>query len=185
MSRLVIEELNQPSGLFNVTRDDFHDHRGKFSKLYTRNQFSSSCDFSLQEVSLSHTKARGTVRGIHFQLEPKTEAKYICCLKGSIFDVAVDLRRNSKSYGEHHSTVISAQKNNGLIIGKGFGHAFQTLTDDVELLYFHSEAYSPDLDAGLNPLDPDLHIDWPLPVENLSNRDKSLPSLRNFAGILI
>src|SRR5262249_28487398 len=121
--------------------------------------------------------AKGTVRGMHFQFAPKAEKKIILCLKGAVCDVAVDLRRDSPTFLGHHTETLSADNRRALLIPEGCAHGFQTLTDDVELIYFHSEYYAPDHEAGVSALDPMLAIRWPEPVSLMSERDRSHPPL--------
>ena len=103
------------------------------------------------------------------------------CLRGRVYDVIVDLREGSNSFGRHVGVELDAERRNSIYIPKGFAHGFQTLEDEVELQYFHSEPYSPEHEGGINLMDPDLAIDWPLPLAQLSERDKNLPT---FAEIL-
>jgi dTDP-4-dehydrorhamnose 3,5-epimerase-like enzyme len=106
----------------------------------------------------SYTAARGTIRGMHFQFAPKAEKKIIFCLKGAVCDVAVDLRRGSRAFLRHHMETLTADNGRALLIPEGCGHGFQTLTDNVELIYFHSEYYAPDHEGGVSALDPMLAI---------------------------
>ena len=112
--------------------------------------------------------------------------KLVSCLKGSVFDVAVDLRINSPTYLAHYHTILSAENNCALMIPEGCAHGFQALTNDVELLYIHSQAYDASREAGLYPLDPALAIKWPRPDVIISARDSALPKLSgDFSGIAL
>jgi len=136
------------------------------------------------QINLSRTVAKGTIRGLHFQKEPHTEGKIVLCLSGEVFDVVVDLRRDSPSFLEWHADVLSASRREGFVIPKGFAHGFQSLTDDVELLYLHSEQFHPEAEAGIHAFDPSLGISWPVEDPLLSPRDAALPRLAaDFTGI--
>jgi dTDP-4-dehydrorhamnose 3,5-epimerase len=137
-------------------------------------------------VQINHTLTakRGTVRGLHFQRPPYAETKFVSCLRGEVFDVAVDLRQNSPTFLHWHAELLSADNHKTLVIPEGFAHGFQTLTDDCEMLYFHTAAYQPGAEGGLNAQDPRLGIQWPLPVVGLSPRDAMHPMLDNdFTGV--
>jgi len=122
---------------------------------------------------------------MHFQRPPHAEMKLVSCIRGEVWDVAVDLRVGSPTYLHWHAEQLSAENGFALLIPEGFAHGFQALTDDVDLLYCHSEAYTPAAEARLNPLDPKLAITWPLPVTELSVRDSQHPLLTAaFNGLL-
>jgi dTDP-4-dehydrorhamnose 3,5-epimerase len=159
-------------GLNVVVRKPFGDNRGYLERMF--------CNDELQDVlgarrivQINHTMTRtkGTVRGMHFQYAPYAEMKFISCLRGSVFDVAVDLRKGSSTFLHWHSEVLSAENHKTLVIPEGFAHGFQALTDDCEILYLHTTAYSPCAEAGLNPQDSKLAIAWPLPIAEISPRD--------------
>ena len=136
------------------------------------------------QINRTLTALRGTVRGLHFQIPPHAETKFVTCLRGRVFDVAVDLRRGSPTFLRWHAEILDGAGHKTLAIPEGFAHGFQTLTDDCEMLYFHTAAYRPDAEAGLHPADPRLSIDWPLPFSSLSPRDASHPmSDATFTGI--
>jgi dTDP-4-dehydrorhamnose 3,5-epimerase len=126
----------------------------------------------------------GTVRGMHYQHPPYAEMKLVACLRGQGFDVAVDLRKDSPTFLRWHGEVLSENNYRTFCIPEGFAHGFQTLTENCELIYFHTAAYSPAAEAGLNALDPRLAIDWPNSVTERSPRDQSHSMLSpNFQGI--
>ncbi len=121
---------------------------------------------------------------MHYQLPPHCEMKLITCLKGEILDVVVDLRRDSPTFLQSHTLSLSATNNISFLIPKGFAHGFQTMTDNVELLYFHSTFYNKEAERGLNPEDPKLGLNWPIQVKFLSRRDSSQPFINDdFQGI--
>ena len=119
----------------------------------------------------------GTVRGLHFQTPPHSEAKLVRCLKGRIWDVAVDLRTESATYGQWQAIELTPELGNALLIPEGCAHGFQVLEPGSELLYLHSRCWVPDAESGVRWDDTQLSIDWPLPVADLSTRDRSLPFL--------
>lgn len=125
------------------------------------------------------SSVKGTIRGIHFQTAPYAQAKLVRCLRGSIIDYAVDLRRASPTYGKWTSALLSADNGHQLYIPVGFGHAFITLEDNTEIAYKVSAAYAPECDGGVVWNDPQIAIDWPLPPEGptLSGKDMALPQL--------
>jgi dTDP-4-dehydrorhamnose 3,5-epimerase len=129
------------------------------------------------QVNHSVTAARGTVRGLHFQHAPNTEAKLIRCLRGAVFDVAVDLRGNSSTYGHWYGIELSAENERQIFIPEGFAHGFQSLTDGAELLYQHTAPYSVTSEGGVRFDDATIAITWPLAVTAISNRDLALPLL--------
>ena len=110
---------------------------------------------------------------MHFQRAPHDEAKFVSCLAGCVFDVAVDLRPGSPSYLQWHGEVLSAENGRSMMIPGGFAHGFQTLTEDCELIYLHDKPYAPEAEGGLNALDPKLAIDWPLPVPDVARDEAS------------
>ena len=156
------------------------DHRGFFSEVYNRKilrEGGISVDFVQDNCSLSADV--GTLRGLHFQTPPFAQGKLVRVARGSIFDVAVDLRRGSPTYGQHVSATISAEAWNQIWVPAGFGHGFMTLTPDTEVVYKVSDYYAPDHDRGLLWNDPELGIRWPIPEtgEVLSDRDREHPTL--------
>ncbi len=158
----------------------FGDHRGFFSEVYSRAAFVEAgigIDFVQDNHSLSAEK--GTVRGLHFQTPPFGQDKLVRVVRGSILDVAVDLRRSSSSYGKHVSAVISADEWNQILVPIGFAHGFMTLEPNTEVIYKVSNYYAPDHDKGLLWNDPELGIDWPLPegAAVLSDKDRKQPRL--------
>jgi dTDP-4-dehydrorhamnose 3,5-epimerase len=125
----------------------------------------------IAQINQTYTARQGTVRGMHFQHPPRTEMKLVSCTRGEVWDVAVDLRLGSPTFLCWHAEQLSAENGCALLIPEGFAHGFQALTDDVELLYCHSEAYAAYAEGGLNPTDPRLGITWPLAIAELSVRD--------------
>lgn len=166
-------------GLLTVVRHPRCDDRGYLERLFCDDDFSSFIPNGKRIVQINRTLTRnaGLVRGMHFQRPPHGELKIISCLRGSVFDVAVDVRPTSPTRYAWHGVVLSAVSHNALVIPEGFAHGFQALTADCELLYLHTAAWVADSEAGLNPLDPALDIRWPLPVAGMSERDRNHPFL--------
>lgn len=159
--------------LLVIERQRFGDERGFFSRFFCREELAGfGADGSIAQINHTMTQLKGTVRGMHFQSVPYDEAKFVSCLAGAVFDVAVDLRPGSPTYLQWHGEVLSAENGRSMMIPGGFAHGFQTLAPDCELLYLHDKPYAPDAEGGLNALDPRLAIAWPLPVAQMSARDR-------------
>lgn len=155
------------------------DSRGQFSKLFCAKDLNEQiCNRKIEQINHSCTLAKGTVRGMHYQRAPHSELKIIACLRGKVFDVALDLRPESPTFGKTISIELDAHDNLSFIIPEGVAHGFQALESNCELLYAHTQTYKPEADSGINALDPDIAIRWPLPVNNQSERDKKLPYLK-------
>ena len=173
------------AGLRVLQRKPLGDARGYLERLYCAEELQALVpDKAISQINHTLTANQGTVRGMHFQRPPSAEIKFVSCLRGEVFDVAVDLRDNSPTFLHWHAEVLSADNHKTLVIPEGFAHGFQTLSDDCEMLYFHTAAYARDAEGGLNAEDPRLAIQWPLPVVGLSPRDAEHPLLNDgFAGI--
>ena len=160
----------------------FGDHRGFFSETFSTRSFAEAGLPSLfVQDNHSLSRPKGTVRGLHFQLAPFAQDKLVRVVRGAILDVAVDLRRDSPSFGRWVGAVLSAENGEQLLIPIGFAHAFCTLEADTEVLYKVTNFYSPQHDRGLLWNDPDLAIDWPLAEGDavLSDKDRVHPRLRD------
>ena len=183
MSRLSITDLPL-AGLKQVERKRLGDSRGFLSRLFCAEELASAgWQKSIVQINHTFTAKRGTVRGMHFQLPPHAEMKLVSCLRGRVWDVAVDLREGSDTVLHWHAAELSADNQRALLIPEGFAHGFQALTDDVELLYCHSAAFHDEAQSGLNPRDPKLAIEWPLEITELSDVDAQHPLInQNFAG---
>ena len=172
-------------GLVVLQRKIIADERGSLSRLYCHAELASlGWPGEMVQSNHSYTAARGTLRGMHYQLPPHGEDKLVTCVRGSVFDVAVDLRRNSPSFLQWHGQVLSASNGLSMLLPKGFAHGFQTLEDDCDLIYMHSTAYAARSEAGLSALDKRVAIEWPLPVARISARDAGFPAIgADFPGI--
>lgn len=162
----------------------FGDHRGWFMESYSRvrlAEFGIDCDFVQDNQSFSAHK--GTLRGLHFQLNPKAQAKLIRCTKGAILDVAVDLRKGSPLYKKWVAVELSADNKKQLFIPKGFAHGFLTLVDDVEVQYKADEYYAPEYDGNILYNDPQIGIEWGRDEFILSDKDKKASLLKKCRGL--
>ncbi len=161
----------------------FTDHRGYFVETYNKRvarDLGLTCCFVQDNLSLSIR--RGTVRALHFQISPKAQAKLVHVVRGSIFDVAVDLRAGSPTYGRWMAVTVTAESGQQLFIPRGFAHGFCTLEPDTEVAYKVDEYYAPELEQGLMWYDPTLAIDWPVaPMDAvLSEKDRGLGLFADF-----
>lgn len=173
------------SGLSRIKRQRLGDARGFLSRLFCADEL-AAVGWSKPVAQINHTftSEAGTVRGMHYQTPPHAEAKLVTCLRGEVWDVAVDLRAGSPTFLQWHAEVLTGENGCALLIPEGFAHGFQTLSPDVEMLYCHSSPYVPGAEAGLNPQDPRLALSWPLPIKQLSPRDSAHPFLTtNFEGV--
>lgn len=175
------------SGLQLLARRPLGDERGYLERMYCSRELAALVGGnSIAQVNHTWTRKTGTIRGLHYQSAPHAEIKFVTCLRGAVFDVAVDVRRDSPSMLRWHAQVLSAENHHTLVIPQGFAHGFQTLTDDCEMLYLHTAAYEPAAECAINALDPRLAIAWPLPVSERSARDASHPMLNaDFSGIVV
>lgn len=168
------------SGACEITLEKHRDDRGSFARMYCADAFAAhGLNTNWVQMNLSFNTASGTLRGLHFQREPAAEAKLVRATRGRALDVIVDLRQGSPGFGQHCQITLDADTGNAVYIPKGFAHGFQTLGEDCELLYFHSTPYRPGFEGGINPLDPDLGIGWPLPPVHMSPRDRALGPLQD------
>ena len=168
------------SGLVEVTPKAHHDDRGYFAEIFRMDQFREHVgDHELVQGNQSLSFREGTIRGIHFQIPPKAQGKLVSCIAGQLFDVAVDLRGGSPTYGQWASVVLSSATNNQLWIPAGFGHGFCTLEPNTVISYSVTDYYSPEHDLGLAWDDDDLAISWPdlADPDTLSAKDRQQPKL--------
>lgn len=175
------------AGLKLIERDRLVDDRGFFSRLFCVDELASAgWRKPIFQINHSYSARRGTVRGMHFQHPPDAEMKLVSCLRGRVWDVAVDVRRGSGTLLRWHAEELSAENHRALLIPEGFAHGFQALTDDVELVYCHSAAFRDGAQSGLNPRDGRLAIKWPLEISVLSHADGHHPMISpDFAGVSV
>ncbi len=165
-------------GSFLVSVVPNGDSRGWFARTWCKNEF-AAIGHHKEWVQMNHsfTALAGTIRGMHYQVVPFSEIKMVRCIAGSVYDVIVDLRKNSPTYLKWFGAELSAANKQMMYIPEGFAHGFQTLKDDVELIYHHSAFYTPEAEAGVLHNDVALAINWPLPLTEISDRDRGLPTI--------
>lgn len=162
------------SGAYEIEIDPFIDDRGLFARTFCKKEFNQiGFDKEIVQINHSLTKNKGTIRGLHYQRPPACEIKIIRCTQGHVFDVMVDLRADSPTFLKWHSVELSSDNMKMVYIPEGFAHGFQSLTDNVELIYHHSEFYRPEYENGLRFNDPFINIKWPLLPNSISIRDQS------------
>lgn len=173
------------AGLVVVGRRRLEDSRGAFSRIFCAEELRrAGLDSGVAQINHSVTRRRGSVRGLHFQYAPHGETKLVNCVRGEVFDVAIDLRRDSPTFLRWHAEVLSEANGRSLFIPRGFAHGFQALTDDCALIYLHSTPYAPHSEGGLSVIDQTLAIRWPLPFGDISERDAALATLTaDFPGL--
>ncbi|WP_225867399.1 dTDP-4-dehydrorhamnose 3,5-epimerase family protein [Cyanobium sp. NIES-981] len=176
---MAIQALATPlHGLIELRSAAFTDGRGSFHNVFRREDYAPWWgERPVHQINISCTKRVGAIRGLHTQLGPTPEAKLVRCLRGRVFDVAVDLREDSPSRGRWHALELSPQDGNAWLIPEGCLHGFQVLEPGSQLLYVHSAPYRPEDQVGVVWNDPYLAIGWPLPAVDLSRRDEQLPRL--------
>lgn len=170
---------------YTIEPSPLKDDRGMFMRTYCKQEF-EQIGFAGEWVQMNHSISykKGTIRGMHYQLPPYGEVKMVKCIQGAIIDVIVDLRKDSPTFLQWTSVELNAANKRMLYIPVGFAHGFQTLTDDTELLYHHSQFFTPAAEAGLRYNDPQLGINWPLELTAISDRDLSHPFInQEFKGI--
>jgi len=173
MSRFVLHPT-PIHGLQVIERQPIGDARGYLERLFCRETLNSLLQGkTIRQINRTLTQKRGMVRGLHFQYPPNAETKIVTCLKGQVWDVAVDLRRGSSTFLQHNAVLLSEDNHQSYLIPEGFAHGFQTLSPDCEMLYFHTADYNTEVEGALNALDPRLAINWPQPISDRSERDKS------------
>jgi dTDP-4-dehydrorhamnose 3,5-epimerase len=165
-------------GAFLVRPEPRGDARGWFARLFCAEEFAASgLESTVAQVNLAETTRAGTVRGLHYQLPPAAEAKLVRCVAGAIFDVVVDNRPGSPTFGRWAAAELAASEAVALYVPPGCAHGYQALTDDARALYQASVAYAPALERGIDHADPSVGIDWPLPPAHLSDKDRNWPPL--------
>lgn len=173
-------------GVFVIRSIRRGDERGAFMRLFCETTCTEKTGkpFNVRQVNYSTSSQRGTIRGLHYQNKPALEGKIIRCLKGRIYDVALDLRKGSSTFLQHTAIELNPEDATALFVPPGCAHGFQTLEENCEMLYLHSADYSPADEAGIAFDDPMLAINWPLPVTVISERDRALPRIeQKFLGV--
>jgi dTDP-4-dehydrorhamnose 3,5-epimerase len=166
------------SGAFVIELEPRGDERGRFTRLFCAHELKEIGHVKpIVNVNHSYTQKRGTIRGMHFQYPPDAEIKIVKCLRGTVWDCIVDLRKGSPTYLQWEGVELSEDNNRMIYIPEGFAHGFQSLTDDVEMIYFHTEYYKKSSEGGLKFDDPKLNIAWRLLPTEISQRDLSFDLL--------
>lgn len=173
------------TGLKLIERQRVGDARGFLSRLFCADELAAAgWQKPIAQINHTRTSQRGTIRGLHYQSLPHAEMKLVTCIRGEVWDVVVDLRSHSPTFLQWHAQTLSSDNGHALMIPEGYAHGFQTLSDDCELLYLHTEAYAPQAEAALRFDDPRLAITWPSLVNEISARDQLHPLLTSkFYGI--
>lgn len=171
------ESLDIPDVILVKART-FEDPRGVFMETYKRSEFEAGgVPWMFVQDNFSHS-TRGVLRGLHYQMNPKAQGKLVGVLRGEIFDVAVDIRKGSPTYGKWVGVLLASKDRRLLYVPVGFAHGFLVLSDEADVLYKVTEEYAPPVDRGIAWNDPDLSIDWPIKEPVLSQKDLALPPLR-------
>jgi len=174
---VIYTETSLP-GVYVSEIEPFEDERGFFARAWCREDMEKlGLDVEICQINMAFNPTAGTMRGFHYQLAPYAEAKTVRCVRGTVFDVAVDMRESSPNYLQWTGQELSADNRNSLYIPKGFAHGYLTLAPDTELLYSTSAFYKADAEVGIRHDDPALAIEWPAPVELVSEKDRSWPDL--------
>ena len=172
------------NGSFTIQLDPINDERGWFARYFCKKEF-STIGHEKEWVQMNHSFSlkKGTLRGMHFQKPPYSEIKLVRCIQGSVFDVIIDLRKDSPTFLKWFGTELSAENKLMMYIPEGFAHGFQTLEDNSGLLYMHTAYYSPEAESGLRYNDPQVNISWPLEISEISMRDTNHDLLEKFNGL--
>ena len=170
-------------GVFVIDLEPIHDERGFFARLYSPDDLAAhGLASTVAQTSLSANRLKGTLRGMHYQRSPAAEAKLVRCIRGAIFDVAVDLRPDSPTYLRWVACELTADNRRAMYIPEGCAHGFQTLEDDCDVFYHVSYAYTPELASGFRYDDSAVGVSWPLAVTVMSPRDRSWPAIEGSVG---
>lgn len=165
-------------GAFVVELEERTDDRGFFARAFCAKEFADhGINDKVVQANVSYNHVAGTLRGMHYQVPPAAETKFLRCTRGAIFDVIVDLREGSATRGQHFGAELTAANRKAILVPEGFAHGFVTLADESEVLYLVSEFYTPGCERGLRFDDPKLGIQWPRPVAVISEKDASWPLL--------
>ena len=167
-------QATQIEGVIVISSEPSRDERGFFERIFCQKELEDiRKDIVITQINHSMTKTKGTIRGMHFQYPPHAEMKIFRCIKGSVFDVAVDLRKDSPTFCKWHAEVLSADNMKALIIPEDCAHGFQALENDIEVIYMSTSPYCSEAEGGIRFDDPKVGIQWPLSAANLSEKDKN------------
>lgn len=174
-------------GVYVVEPKKIVDNRGYYERFFCSDEFKEiGFDTEVKQINHSLTKEKGVIRGFHYQNPPYCEMKLVRCIRGSIFDVALDVRKDSPTFLKHFSVELTENNSKYLLIPEGVAHAFQSLEDNSEILYIVNKKYAPSSDIAINPLDVSLNINWPCDVNKLS-KEITIPNLDifTFKGVML
>jgi dTDP-4-dehydrorhamnose 3,5-epimerase len=174
-------------GCYLIDHDKNEDQRGFLSRIFCQKTLSPLLKSkSIRQINRTFTRKEGTVRGLHFQNPPFAEIKIVSCIKGDVWDVAVDLRKGSSTFLHYYMVNLSENNPQSFFIPEGFAHGFQTVVPNCEMLYFHTQDYNKDAESVINSIDPRISIKWPKFITERSERDNNSPMLdKKFLGIEI
>ncbi len=165
-------------GVYILEPTVFEDHRGFFMESYNKKDFEEiGLNFNFVQDNHSLSAKAGTLRGLHYQLNPKAQTKIVRCLRGAIYDVVVDIRKGSPTFGQWIGVILTADNRRQIVVPKGFAHGILTLVPETEIMYKVDEYYSPEHDRSIRWNDPEIGIDWPISNPILSEKDKNAPLL--------
>lgn len=165
-------------GSYVIDLDRLEDHRGFFARAFCVDEMRElGMNVDIVQINMSQNHRKGIVRGMHYQIEPAPEAKLMRCIRGAIFDVIVDMRQYSSTYLQWFGVELTAENRRALYVPPLFAHGYQALTDGAEVIYSTSGVYTPACERGIRPDDPALDIRWPLPLSEVSPKDRSWPLL--------
>jgi dTDP-4-dehydrorhamnose 3,5-epimerase len=175
------------SGLAVIKRKPIADERGFFERLFCAEELRDAGILKpIVQINRSLTRQKGAVRGMHFQYPPHAETKVVSCLRGEVFDVAVDIRAGSPTFLQWHGELLSAQNSRSLLIPEGFAHGFQAISDDCEIIYFVTAGYTPSSEGAIHPGDPSVSVQWPLEISQVSQKDAAQSFISSdFRGIVL
>lgn len=181
MDKLMDFEETELKGAFIIKLEPNFDSRGSFVRLYCKKEVKKISHFKeILQINYSATLNKGTIRGLHYQVQPGSEIKIIRCLKGKVFDVIVDLRKDSFTFLKWYGLELSKDNMQMIYVPEGFAHGFQTLVDNCELLYLHTACYSAEDERGLRYNDTRLGIKWPIKKSIISEKDKNYPLIKEY-----
>jgi dTDP-4-dehydrorhamnose 3,5-epimerase len=182
----MLVENTKINGIRIILSEPFKDNRGFFNRIFCQKELGAiRPNIVIAQINHSMTKVKGTIRGVHFQYPPHAEIKIVRCIHGSIFDVAVDLRKNSPTFLKWHGEILSAENMRALVIPEGCAHGFQSLEDDIEMIYLHTKTYNKESEGTIRYDEPKVNIKWPCPVANISEKDMSYRFITDdFQGII-
>ena len=186
MGKLTITETPL-KGLYIIETNAFIDHRGAFARWFCEEELAEILGKRhIKNVNFSRTVKKGSIRGMHFQKPPHAEMKLVRCIRGRILDVVVDIRTGSPTFLQHYAVELSAENMKMFAVPEGFAHGFQSLDENVEMLYLHTEFYNKESEDALRYNDPKLNIQWPLQITELSEKDANHPLIdSNIIGVKI